>query len=87
MARSGIQRQVLALYRAVLREAARQPQPSKGAIQAYARHTLEQHRATVSKGDVMRIEHLLRQGGRQLERLRSPDFSGFSWRGAGGGQR
>jgi hypothetical protein len=31
---------------------------------------------------VMRIEHLLRQGGKQLERLRSPDFSGFSWRHA-----
>lgn len=84
MPRSGIQRQVLALYRAVLREAARQPQPSRGSIQAYARHTLEQHRA-VSKGDVMRIEYLLRQGGKQLERLRSPDFSGFSWRGGGGG--
>jgi hypothetical protein len=76
---SGIQRQVLALYRAVLREAAKQQQPSRSSITAYARHCLEQNRA-VSKTDVMRIEHLLRQGGKQLELLRSPDFSGFSWR-------
>ena len=41
---SGIQKQVLALYRAVLREAAKQQEPSRSSIQAYARHSLEQNR-------------------------------------------
>jgi len=76
---SGIQRQVLALYRAVLREAAKQQPPSRASIQAYARYCLEQNRG-ISKVDVMRIEHLLRAGGKQLERLRHPDFRGFEWK-------
>jgi succinate dehydrogenase assembly factor 1 len=77
---SGLQRQVLALYRSALRAAARHPDATtRSSVKAYARHQLETHRA-LPRADVMRIEHLLRQGGKQLAQLADPGFSGFAWR-------
>jgi hypothetical protein len=43
----------------------------------YAREQFEKHH-TVDKRDVMRIEHLLRKGAKQLELAQEPEFSGIS---------
>lgn len=81
---SGLQREVLALYRAVLRAARTKPPPDAAAVQAYARDAIESQRG-VSKTNVLVIEHLLRKGAKQLALLRHPDFGGFSWKGKGSG--
>jgi hypothetical protein len=70
--------QVLSLYRSVLR-AARQHPDSRASVQAYARHSIDQHRGLSRSREVMRIEHLLRKGSKQLAALRAADFAGFSW--------
>lgn len=78
MALSGLQKQVLSLYRSVLRAARHHPD-SRASVQAYARHSIEQHRGLSRSREVMRIEHLLRKGAKQLGALTSPDFAGFKW--------
>ncbi|WIA12519.1 hypothetical protein OEZ85_012552 [Tetradesmus obliquus] len=78
MTLSGLQKQVLSLYRSVLR-AARQHPSSRADVTAYARHSIEQHRQLSRTREVLRIEHLLRKGAKQLEALRSADFAGFKW--------
>jgi hypothetical protein len=70
--------QVLSLYRSVLR-AARQHPASRTDVQAYARHSIEAHRGLSRSREVMRIEHLLRKGAKQLAALTSPEFAGFKW--------
>jgi succinate dehydrogenase assembly factor 1 len=77
MVHSGIQQQVLSLYRHILRAAAHHPEPTRSSVRSYAREEFERFRA-VSKLDVQRIEHLLRKGSKQLEWLMSPSFQGFS---------
>jgi succinate dehydrogenase assembly factor 1 len=79
---SGLQRQVFSLYRSILRAARGIDSDSAAAVRAYAR---ERFRASahLGRGDVARIEHLLRCGFKQLDALRSPGFVGFSWQGSG----
>ena len=73
---SGLQRDVLHLYRAALRAARRHDPSTRQSLCAFARHELERHRG-VRTVEVQRIEHLLRKGHRQLQVLQSA--SGFSW--------
>jgi hypothetical protein len=49
-------------------------------VQQYARHNIEQHRH-LKLSDVQLIEHLLRQGSKQVARLEDPAFAGFKWGG------
>ena len=74
---SGLQRDVLHLYRAALRAARRQAldEGSRGAMRAYVRAELERHRG-VAKLDVQLIEHLVRKGHKQLKMLEAS--SGFA---------
>ena len=66
-ARSGVQKQVLSLYRAALRIASRRPQPEeRAALREYARAEIESKRA-IPRSDTLRIEHLLRSGRKRLE--------------------
>lgn len=67
---SKLQLQVLALYRQCLRVARDKP----GAVD----HVRTEFRknADINKSEVMRIEHLLRRGQRQLESLRKPTTTG-----------
>jgi len=67
---SRLQLQVLALYRQCLRVARNKP----GAAE-YVRAEFRKN-ADISKTEVMRIEHLLRRGQRQLESLQKPTTTG-----------
>ena len=73
------QRQVLKLHRTVIRIAREKDDDTRADILAHARAEFAKHRA-VDRKDVMRIEHLLRLAGRQLELLQDPSFSGIERR-------
>jgi succinate dehydrogenase assembly factor 1 len=74
---SGLQRDVLHLYRAALRAARRQAdEGSRAALREYARSQFDAHRG-VAKLDVQLIEHLLRKGHKQIKTLETS--SGFAW--------
>ncbi|PYH94424.1 hypothetical protein BO71DRAFT_419341 [Aspergillus ellipticus CBS 707.79] len=68
---SGLQREVLSLYRRCLRETRKKPLETRGNFMAYTRVEFRKH-ATVSKKDFNAIEFLLRKGQRQLEMYSSP---------------
>eukprot|EP00850_Spirogloea_muscicola_P009229 SM000051S17589 [mRNA] locus=s51:560086:560761:- [translate_table: standard] len=71
---SGIQREVLSLYRACLRAArAKRPLAQVVALREHARADFRRHAATVPRGDYRTIEFLLRQGRRRLQALAPPD--------------
>ncbi|KAL4900610.1 hypothetical protein BDW74DRAFT_161799 [Aspergillus multicolor] len=68
---SGLQREVLSLYRKCLREIRRKPTESKHNFKSFARSEFEKH-MSISKKDFGAIEYLLRKGSRQLEMYSSP---------------
>eukprot|EP00850_Spirogloea_muscicola_P002407 SM000009S23536 [mRNA] locus=s9:630037:630297:+ [translate_table: standard] len=71
---SGIQREVLSLYRACLRAArAKRPSAQAAALREHARAEFRRHAAAVPRGDYRTIEFLLRQGRRRLQALAPPD--------------
>ncbi|KAJ5818303.1 hypothetical protein N7474_003894 [Penicillium riverlandense] len=68
---SGLQREVLSLYRQCLREIRKKPTESRANFKAYARAEFQKH-LSVSKKDFGAIEYLLRKGQRQLEMYAAP---------------
>ncbi|EFN55735.1 hypothetical protein CHLNCDRAFT_134067 [Chlorella variabilis] len=72
---SGLQKQVLSLYRSALRLSRAKEQQGGEAIAVLARAEIERYRS-VSRKDYQLIEHLIRKGKRQLERLQSPEVTG-----------
>ncbi|KAL4797364.1 complex 1 protein-domain-containing protein [Aspergillus venezuelensis] len=68
---SGLQREVLSLYRKCLREVRRKPVESQNNFKNYARTEFNKH-ISISKKDFSAIEYLLRKGSRQLEMYSSP---------------
>ncbi|KAJ5585322.1 uncharacterized protein N7459_005122 [Penicillium hispanicum] len=68
---SGLQREVLSLYRQCLREIRKKPAESRGNFKSYARAEFQKH-LSVNKKDFGAIEYLLRKGHRQLEMYTSP---------------
>jgi succinate dehydrogenase assembly factor 1 len=64
---SGIQKQVLSLYREALRKTAPLPAPDKASARAFLRDEFRTKGARVERMDFQRIELLLRQGRRKLE--------------------
>ncbi|OJJ36763.1 hypothetical protein ASPWEDRAFT_107976 [Aspergillus wentii DTO 134E9] len=68
---SGLQREVLSLYRKCLRETRRKPMETRDNFKTYARAEFQKS-LTVSKKDFNAIEYLLRKGYRQLEMYSSP---------------
>lgn len=83
---SGVQHQVLQLYRSVLRAARSKDDATRSSVQAFARFELERSRG-ISKTNVQQIEHLLRKGEKQLAQLKDPHFAGFTWPRGGGHQK
>ena len=77
---SGIQKQVLALYREGLRAARLLPATSSGPAAAFIRAEFREKAASVDRMDFQRIEHLLRSARKKLDALRGKDVSGFSTR-------
>ena len=65
---SGIQRQVLSLYREALRAARRIPTPSGAtAATAFARSEFRRGATSVDRMDFQRVEHLLRSARKQID--------------------
>ncbi|EFW99774.1 heat repeat protein [Grosmannia clavigera kw1407] len=68
---SGLQKEVLSLYRRCLRESRLKPTEARSHFEAFARTEFKKHR-DVEKRDFAAIEFLLRKGRRQLEVMASP---------------
>lgn len=68
---SGLQRDVLSLYRNCLRAARTKPPDARPNFKAFARKEFERHKA-LDKKDFSAIEFFLRKGNRQLEIYREP---------------
>ncbi len=74
---SGIQLQVLSLYREGLRAARRMPAESGAAAAAFIRAEFRDKAASVDRMDFQRVEHLLRAARKKLDALKGADVSGF----------
>jgi len=76
---SGLQRQVLSLYRECLRAAARAAggAASREALRARVRRDFRERGARVDRLDIMRIEFLMRQARKQIEAAAAPGVTGF----------
>ncbi|KAK4034812.1 complex 1 protein-domain-containing protein [Parachaetomium inaequale] len=68
---SGLQKEVLALYRQCIRECRKKPEASRKRFQVFARNEFEKNIA-IDKRDFGAIEFLLRKGRRQLDMYSSP---------------
>ncbi|PGG96635.1 hypothetical protein AJ79_09508 [Helicocarpus griseus UAMH5409] len=68
---SGLQREVLALYRHALREIRKKPKESQDNFRQFARNEFRKN-IDISKKDFAAIEYLLRRGRRQIEMYASP---------------
>ncbi|KAG0134804.1 complex 1 protein [Tuber indicum] len=82
MKRSGIQRDVLALYRLCLREAGKKPkvlreQEVQDNFRNYARENFRAH-LDIDRRDFATIEHLLRVGQRKLEVYSQPGIKNIA---------
>ncbi|KAF2669641.1 hypothetical protein BT63DRAFT_425318 [Microthyrium microscopicum] len=67
---SGIQKDVIHLYRACLREAGRKPIENRNNFRQFARDEFRRY-IEVDRKDFATIEYLLRKGKRQLETYQS----------------
>ncbi|KAH6898985.1 complex 1 protein-domain-containing protein [Thelonectria olida] len=68
---SGLQKEVLSLYRNCLRESRKKPQASRPHFETFARTEFSRS-INLDKRDFAAIEFLLRKGRRQLEVYSSP---------------
>ncbi|PSR97560.1 complex 1 protein-domain-containing protein [Coniella lustricola] len=68
---SGLQKQVLVLYRNCLRQARKKPDATRRHFEAFARAEFNKNLA-IEKRDFAAIEFLLRKGQRQLEAYSAP---------------
>ncbi|TVY58818.1 Succinate dehydrogenase assembly factor [Lachnellula suecica] len=71
MKHSGLQREVLALYRTCLRESRKKPANTRLHFESYARTEFDKS-IGLDKKDFGAIEYLLRKGQRQLEMYSAP---------------
>mmetsp|Transcript_20066 Transcript_20066/g.24042 ORF Transcript_20066/g.24042 Transcript_20066/m.24042 type:complete len:85 (+) Transcript_20066:344-598(+) len=76
---SGLQIQVLKLYREIIRAARDKDTEVKTTVLSYARAEFEKN-LTIDRKNTLKIEHLLRRGAKQLQTLQSPDFVGVNFR-------
>ncbi|KIK52048.1 hypothetical protein GYMLUDRAFT_180533 [Collybiopsis luxurians FD-317 M1] len=70
--KSGIQKDVLSLYRRALRMVKTKPPSTQDKFSLFVRYTFRQNASSVSPRDVNAIEHLMRKGKRQLEMYEHP---------------
>ncbi|KAF4617506.1 hypothetical protein D9613_005938 [Agrocybe pediades] len=67
MAKSGLQKDVLHLYRRALRMVRTKPETVQPKFRIFIRHEFRTNASKVSPRNVSFIEHLLRKGTRQIE--------------------
>ena len=76
---SGLQKQIIALYRKCLRKArAVDPERLKG-HEAYIRAEFRKNCKDIERSEFNRIEHEIRKGERQLKLLSTPGISGSNF--------
>ncbi|KAI6044809.1 hypothetical protein EDC04DRAFT_2560824 [Pisolithus marmoratus] len=71
---SGLQREVLALYRRALRMVRTKPLHAQDRFSLFVRYTFHVQASAVSPRKVSAIEHLLRRGRRQIELYENPSI-------------
>ena len=74
---SGLQRDVLALYRQCLRAARKKPAQTRGNFETFARREFEKN-IHMDKKDFGAIEFMLRKGTRQLETYEAPNITNIA---------
>ncbi|KAI9594273.1 hypothetical protein BDF19DRAFT_445407 [Syncephalis fuscata] len=74
--RSGLQRQVLGLYRSCLRTIRNKPIETQQQFRLFARRQFERNDVKIT--DIAAIEHLLRVGQRQLETYGHPSVQNIT---------
>ncbi|KAI8849037.1 hypothetical protein BC829DRAFT_443331 [Chytridium lagenaria] len=76
---SGLQLQVLHLYRSLLRAALKKPEETRIDIYDFVRFNFRTSASSVStRKDHAAIEHLIRQGKKRLELLESPSLTSIT---------
>ncbi|KAL5560207.1 hypothetical protein UlMin_036418 [Ulmus minor] len=75
---SGMQKQVLGLYRGFLRAARSKSAEDRRRIESLVSAEFHRNAKQVDRKNVLLIEHLLRRGKKQLDQLKSPDTIGLS---------
>lgn len=78
---SGMQKQVLGLYRSLLRAARSKPAESRRDIELFVGSEFRKNAKTIDKKSFQTIEYLLRRGQKQLEMLKSADVNGVTFMG------
>ena len=74
---SGLQKDVLALYRQCLRAARVKPSDTRPNFEAFARREFEKN-LNMDKKDFGAVEFLLRKGQRQLETYEAPNITNIA---------
>ncbi|PIN22325.1 hypothetical protein CDL12_04954 [Handroanthus impetiginosus] len=75
---SGMQKQVLALYRGFLRAARSKSPEERSRIESIVSAEFRRNSSQVDRKNFQYIEYLLRRGKKQLDQLKSPATVGFS---------
>lgn len=75
---SGLQKQVLSLYRGFLRAARSKPCEDRCQIESIVSAEFRRNSKQVDRKNFFYIEYLLRRGKKQLDQLKSPDTMGLS---------
>ncbi|KAI3431886.1 uncharacterized protein J3R85_007753 [Psidium guajava] len=75
---SGMQKQVLALYRGFLRAARSKSPDDRRRIDSIVSSEFRRNARQVDRKNFLYIEYLLRRGKKQLDLLKSPDTTGLS---------
>jgi succinate dehydrogenase assembly factor 1 len=75
---SGIQKQVLSLYREFLRVARSKSGEDRRQIESIVSAEFHRNSNKIDRKNFIYIEYLLRRGKKQLEQLKSPDIVGLS---------
>ncbi|KAG8661534.1 succinate dehydrogenase assembly factor 1, mitochondrial isoform X2 [Manihot esculenta] len=75
---SGMQKQVLSLYRAFLRAARLKSPEDRRQIESMVSAEFRHNSQHVDRKNFLYIEYLLRRGKKQLDQLKSPDTVGLS---------
>jgi len=75
---SGMQKQVLSLYRGFLRAARSKPEEERRNIESLVSRQFRRNSKQVDRKNFQYIEYLLRRGHKQLDQLNNPGTTGLS---------
>ncbi|KAI4322058.1 hypothetical protein L6164_021781 [Bauhinia variegata] len=75
---SGMQKQVLSLYRGFLRAARSKPEEERRKIESILSEEFRRNSKQVDRKNFIYIEYLLRRGKKQLDQLKDPGTTGLS---------